>query len=773
MNVRFFEATPGISVVLRPDAPVFTLVAVSNDFIRESGMKREDVIGKGHFEVFPKSPDDPHFTGEQNLKASFDYIIRHRQSHDIPAQRYDVPMGDGTFSQRYWKIRNAPVLSEAGEVQYIIHSATDITSQIKAEHKAEAARGLEQTYNFFINAPVIIGFVRGDTYVVELANESLLEVWGRTSDVIGKPLLIAIPELEGQGFIELLDQVRKTGEPYYAYEAPITLYRRGKPEVFYFDFVYQPYYESETEEVASGVISVGHDVTEQVLARKKIQESEEKYRSLFESMDQGFCVLEMLFDDENKPLDYRFLEVNPVFEKQTGLQNAVGKTARELVPDLEAHWFELYGNVALTGKSVRFTEGSQAMGRWFDVAAFRIGDHTSRKVALLFTNITEQKQVEEALKQSEEQFRTLANSIFQLAWMADPSGWIHWYNDRWYSYTGTTLDEMKGWGWEKVHHPDHIERVVTFVKEAWRKGEPWELTFPLRGHDGTYRWFLTRSYPVKDEQGRVTQWIGTNTDIDAQKQAEGLLEEKVRERTQALEQKNRELEQFAYVSHHDLKEPIRKIMLFSEMVKAESYAQLSEASQHRLDRVIDAAQRMSTALKDILDFASLTKTEPFSAVDLTEVLVSVRTDLELVIAEKQARLVVTDLPVLRAVPGQMHQLFYNLVSNALKFSKPDLPPTITVESRLIDASEAGRPPGLETGRTYYQITVRDNGIGFTPDNAEKIFVMFQRLHNRKAYSGTGIGLALAKKVVTNHGGTIWAEGQLGEGATFQILLPAS
>jgi PAS domain-containing protein len=193
--------------------------------------------------------------------------------------------------------------------------------------------------------------------------------------------------LEKQGFKELLDRVRTTGEPFYAYEYPITLNRHGKEEILYFDFVYKPFYESGTDKRASGVISVGHDVTTQVLAAKKVQENDAKYRTLFNTMHQGFCVLEMIFDDNNLPVDYIFRETNAVFETQTGLHNAIGKTARQLVPDLEPRWFELYGKVALTGEAIRFIQGSQAMGRWFEVSAFPLLYEGSRKVALLFTDI--------------------------------------------------------------------------------------------------------------------------------------------------------------------------------------------------------------------------------------------------------------------------------------------------------------------------------------------------------------------------------------------------
>ncbi|MFB2878860.1 PAS domain S-box protein [Floridanema aerugineum] len=379
------------------------------------------------------------------------------------------------------------------------------------------------------------------------------------------------------------------------------------------------------------------------------KQTEERYRVLFESMNEGFCVVEMLFDEQNKPVDYRFLEMNRLFESQTGLKEAQGKTARQLLPDLEEYWFEIYGKVALTGEPVRFENGSEVMKRWFEVSAFPIGESESRKVAILFKDISDRKQIQlerqrseailqafiaaspitlalfdrelrfiyanealaktnglplsehwgktlwevvpqmapqfapmllrimetqepvlnvkfsgevrpgvfrstianhypvclpngevigvgvavmdvtdlalaqQELMESEERFRTLADNISQFAWMADESGWLFWYNQRWLDYTGTTLEEMEGWGWQKVHHPDHLERVVKKFRYCIETGEPWEDTFPLRSKDGQYRWFLSRAVPVRNAQGKVLRWFGTNTDITDRQQAEEAL----------------------------------------------------------------------------------------------------------------------------------------------------------------------------------------------------------------------------------------------------------
>jgi light-regulated signal transduction histidine kinase (bacteriophytochrome) len=239
-----------------------------------------------------------------------------------------------------------------------------------------------------------------------------------------------------------------------------------------------------------------------------------------------------------------------------------------------------------------------------------------------------------------------------------------------------------------------------------------------------------------------------------------------------LERKTKELEQFIYISHHDLQEPLRKISMFSDMIKGEDYRCLSEASQKRLDKVTEAAQRMSTALKDVLNFASLSKEEQFVTVDLNNVLKDVTTDLELLIAEKKVMLHVDPLPIIKAVPQQMHQLFYNVMNNALKFSNPNQTPVIHITCKALKALELAEYTELNQSKLYYKIAIQDNGIGFNQDAANKIFGMFQRLHSKAEYAGTGIGLALCKKVVLNHAGTIWAESKPGEGATFHVLLPA-
>ncbi|MES2464800.1 MAG: SpoIIE family protein phosphatase [Armatimonadota bacterium] len=256
-----------------------------------------------------------------------------------------------------------------------------------------------------------------------------------------------------------------------------------------------------------------------------LEASEERYRTLFGSIDEGFCVIKVLFDERHKPVDYRFLESNPAFERHTGLENVVGRTARELVPDLNDFWFETYGKVALTGEAVRFEDHAPAMGRWFDVYALRFGPPEEHTVGVLFNNITARKQAAEALMRSESRFRTQADAMPQMVWVTDPEGNHLYYNRRWYEYTGQSSAESLGFGFALALHPEDMERTLELWQRAWKNGENYEIEYRFRRHDGFYRWFVGRAEPVRDpETAKITMWVGTCTDIDDLKRAQRELE---------------------------------------------------------------------------------------------------------------------------------------------------------------------------------------------------------------------------------------------------------
>jgi len=257
----------------------------------------------------------------------------------------------------------------------------------------------------------------------------------------------------------------------------------------------------------------------------------DEYRDFFQGSELGFCVFEMLVDPEGQTVDYRFLETNPAFEEQSGLKDAVGRTALELVPGLEPYWVETYGAIARTGKPLKFVQESPAMGRWFDVYAARIGAPDRRLVAVTFTDITAHRQeqakrarFEEALRESEVRFRTVADAAPAILWVTESDGRCSYLSRGWYAFTGHAEQDALGFGWLGAVHPEEREQAGAAFAAANARREPFELEHRLRRHDGEYRWVIDAGRPRFDERGVFEGYVGSVIDIHDRRTAEGRLD---------------------------------------------------------------------------------------------------------------------------------------------------------------------------------------------------------------------------------------------------------
>ena len=462
--------------------------------------------------------------------------------------------------------------------------------------------------------------------------------------------------------------------------------------------------------------------------------------------------------------DLRYIHANDAFARlnHAPAEALIGKSIDEAPPHFPLALREEYLEIS---KRMAPSVGRRlAIGdETWEVSVFPVKTTPTDRVGLgvIGINVTAAAEAEARVLESEDRFRTMAEAMPQIVWMTRPDGYHEYYNSRWYEFTGLTPQQSIGWGWVAPLHPDDLERSKARWQVSVDNGSPYEIEYRFRAADGTYRWFLARANPVRAERGGVTRWLGTCTDIDDSKQQAEKLEDLVEARTLALRRSNDELEKFAYIASHDLQEPLRKIQAFGDRLNTRFKADLGEQGQDYIARMLDSAGRMRRLIDDLLMFSRVTtKATPLGLVNLDAIVRDVLSDLEERVAQTAARVEVGPLPTLPADPAQMRQLFQNLVSNALKFFRPGVPPVVTVW-----AEASPDAPG------DCRIRVADNGIGFEPQYAGRIFQLFQRLHGRQHYEGTGLGLAICKKIAERHGGTISAEGCPGEGSTFTIDLP--
>ncbi|MFC5410905.1 response regulator [Larkinella bovis] len=385
---------------------------------------------------------------------------------------------------------------------------------------------------------------------------------------------------------------------------------------------------------------------------------------------------------------------------------------------------------------------------------------------ILQKEIEVRKRAQEEVEVRMQELRLVLASLPQMAFMIRPDGQIEYVNEHWFRYSTNPT------AFPNTHPDDGI-------CDEWRiylkKGIEFSREIRLKELESNeYRYHLLRLVPIKQQEVPV-RWVGTYTDIHPQKMAAELLEQEVELRTKELlvknielERSNHELQQFTWVVSHDLKEPLRKIQILNDLIK-EKYLSTNPEAVSYLDRSINSSARMSGLINDLLAYSQLSTPALFQPTDLNQIVVEILADFDELITKKKAVISVGVLPIIDTIPGRIRQVFQNLISNALKFSKKDIPPKIGILAERVKDKDLDSAPD-DTGR-YYRLIVHDNGIGFDEKFMDRIFVIFQRLENQNHYEGTGIGLAIAKKNVDRHNGIISAKSRVNEGSQFILILP--
>jgi PAS domain S-box-containing protein len=363
-------------------------------------------------------------------------------------------------------------------------------------------------------------------------------------------------------------------------------------------------------------------------------------------------------------------------------------------------------------------------------------------------DITQRKQAEAAVLASEARFRQLADAMPQIVWTANPDGYIDYFNERWYEFTGFSRNTLGDGSWEPILHSDDVQHCRESWYGAVRSGKPYHIEYRFwNRHEERWRWFMGRALPVRDAAGNIVKWFGSCVDIDDQKRVED-----------ELRRTNQDLEQFAFSASHDLQEPLRSIKIYSELLMRTCGHAIDTQGQEILTYLQSGATRMEMLVRDLLSYTQVAKFENVAEpADAGNALASALATLDRAVTETGARITADPLPPIRVHGMHLQQLFQNLIGNAIKYRSPERAPVVHVTAER------------QSGQWIFGVI--DNGIGIEPEYKEKIFGLFKRLHTNDEYSGTGIGLAICRRIVDRYHGRIWVESEPGKGSTFRFILP--
>ncbi|WP_026734556.1 hybrid sensor histidine kinase/response regulator [Fischerella sp. PCC 9605] len=547
---------------------------------------------------------------------------------------------------------------------------------------------------------------------------------------------------------------------------------------------------------------------EHVRLHQQLQHSEERFRTSVENMLDCFGIFSAIRNEVGEIVDFRVDYVNAAAceANRMSQKEQLGKRLCEILPGhREYGLFDHYCQVVKTGEpfvkeSLTYADcyGKQQLTRAFDIRVTKLGDG----FVAAWRDVTKKKQIEEALRESEERYRFLSEAIPQLVWICTTNGECEYLNQRWYEFTGQTVEQAMGFGWLEVVHPDDIQRVMQVWAQSLHTGALYEVELRYRCHDGTYHWYLARALPKKDEQGRIAKWFGTSTDINDRKQLEAersrlfQLEQAARAEAEAA---NRAKDEFVAMVSHDLRSPLNAILGWTNLLRTRKQ---DEATTIRALQTIERnALSQARLLEDLLNMSRILRGKLELQLCHVHLATIIQAALETAYPCANAKNILLksilddSVPASIGDPNRLHQVLGNLLSNAIKFTPEGGQVEVLLSKGLGTRDWGTRDPHdhrewglgeMGTGKefsqypitntqspiaNYAQITVSDTGVGISPDFLPYVFERYRQADSNKQ-GGLGLGLAIARHIVELHGGTIQAASH-GEdkGATFTILLP--
>ena len=588
----------------------------------------------------------------------------------------------------------------------------------------------------------IIYVCSGENVIVEYANKATLKAWGKDDSVIGKPISDGVPELRDQPFPALLSEVYRSGVPYHSENDRADLEIEGVLKTFYFKFTYQPLRDSEG--TIWGVLCNATDVTELENARRAVEASQRDLTNMIIQAPVAICIL--------KGKSFTVEIANDKMIELWGTTSAiVGKPIFEGLPEARGQGFEqLLERVLTTGESFTANERPVDLPRNgkieqvflnFVYEAIRDIDNSITGVMAVATDVTQQVLARRNVEESERELRQIADSMPQMVWVTDAKGYHQYYNKRWYDFTCTGYEDVKGDSWSDLFHPEDRDLAWKKWIHSLSTGDTYQVEYRLKdGKTGEYIWVLGRAVPIYNEKREIIRWFGTCTDIQEQKQIQ------------------QQKDDFIGIASHELKTPLTTLKASMQVIgRLVEKGSQSETLTRFVDQSNKSIERLGSLVEDLLNVSKLNEGQ--LSLKKEEVVISqlfndccqhVRANNYIINLEG-------DLSISANIDAQrIDQVIVNLVNNAVKYA---------ASSKEIRAT-------IEKLEGYVKISISDFGPGIPHEQLEHLFNRYYRVDSTGSQiSGLGLGLFICKEIIKRHNGQIGVNSELGKGSTFWFTLP--
>jgi PAS domain S-box-containing protein len=746
---RLFKQAPGFITILR--GPDHEFEFVNDAYSRLFGDRQ--FVGKTVREVFPELAGQGIYDWLDEVYATGERFIAHR----VPISLQRSP--EKALEERFLDFIYEPVVDESGHVTGIFCEGHDVTEAARAQ---DELRRSEERYRQIVEGAEDFAIITTDrdglitswnSGAERITGLSEVEAVGQDGSVIFIPedRAAGVPDREmnrAQSDGRSLNErwhVRKDGTRFWGSGLTMSL------------------------QADEGYLKIFRDRTAEHEAEAALLASEVRYRTLFEAIEAGFCVIEVILDEAEQPVDYRFVEANPAFHRQTGLAKVAGRFARELVPDLEAFWFETYGRVALTGEPVRFEHGSAPMGRFFDVQALRVGEPKDRRVAILFNDISDRRRAEEQLRELNAVLEkhaaertTERNRIWEMSRdlfaIMGFDGFLKAINPAWEATLGMDSATILSRDFSQQVHPEDHPKVIRMMEELSAGETVVGLEDRLLHADGSWRWISWTLVPAN------AVFYAVGRDVTAEKQAA----EELQRAQEALRQSQKmdAMGQLTGGVAHDFNNLLTPIVGSLDMLQRRGIG--GERERRLIDGAAQAADRAKTLVQRLLAFARRQPLQPI-AVDIGK-LIEGMADLLASTSGPQIKLVVDTmegLPAAKADPNQLEMALLNLGVN-VRDAMPD--GGILRISASAEQVRTGKRTGLSPG-PYVRISVADTGVGMDEATLARAIEPF--FSTKGIGKGTGLGLSMAHGLASQLGGALTIQSRPGVGTNIELWLPAS